>query len=259
MPRGSGGHPGAAGGGSGGVRGAAGGRGEARRLRPRAQPGDFAHLGVGSPSHRGWGGPRGGSGGASAPSAGEGSGGGESRGERRRAEVNKPPVIFRGWPSPGAAALPAWGRPPAARAPVGRGLWGSVMAGGGGPPGWAFTRGGRPPPAQALAGRRALRWRREGVSPGNRPGGMGTAAAAAGRRGTLGRDRRKVWSCPMAWLQPAPAVELMPALFVAWKSCLEGKREKVCVARVGAYMLLGELRQRNLASRLGNAVLNSLS
>lgn len=63
----------------------------------------------------------------------------------------------------------------------------------------------------------------------------------------------------MAWLQPAPAVELMPALFVAWKSCLEGKREKVCVARVGAYMLLGELRQRNLASRLGNAVLNSLS
>lgn len=76
------------------------------------------------------------------------------------------------------------------------------------------TSGERPPPARALG--------RRGARPGPGPVRGGRWQLPRG-----GRDRRKVWSCPMAWLQPGPAAGLMPALFVAGKSCLEGRREKV--------------------------------
>lgn len=54
----------------------------------------------------------------------------------------------------------------------------------------------------------------------------------------------------MAWLQPGPAAGLMPALFVAGKSCLEGRSEKV--SGQDGSVCCGASCDSDLASRLGN-------
>lgn len=74
--------------------------------------------------------------------------------------------------------------------------------------------GERPPLARALGRRTAGGLARE-------LDGGGSVVAARG-----GPARLKVWSYPMAWLQPGPAAGLMPSLLVAGKCCLEGRREK---------------------------------
>lgn len=111
----------------------------------------------------------------------------------------------RGWSVPGAAALPLWERTgPGGQGAVGKRRAGRLGGGGGErgrlragvSPGAAVAEGGRSRPETSRVGE---------------------------RQGCLGRDGRESLELHG---DPAAGVELMPALFVAWKPVWKAKGKK---------------------------------